>query len=237
MAETTRGQTRWQRAHSDWTGLQWRDALGGLPGIAIAVAVLVLAEFSGETTVAAVIVFGAGVVGALSWALLQLVWAWLQAPHNMVMDELDSIHETLRGRLGPGLAPEDGDLRRYAVLTKSDLLDGRHLLTQAVNDGAFWPHGGLPSGKWAISEETLAGDPRAAAAYESVTEAFRVIAPIHDRVTEVQGNWENAKRYVSGVKLATPSEAELDAMREAVLRIDRAIKDLDALISEIVRGT
>lgn len=97
--------TRWQKTRTDWPGFQWRDLAVAGVGLGLAVTVLAITGFSGETIVEVAIVAGTGAAAATLYSLGQLAWAWLGAPMRLLTDDVIAIRRRLEATPRPELVP------------------------------------------------------------------------------------------------------------------------------------
>jgi hypothetical protein len=120
--------TRWQKARNDWPGFQWADSAIAGVGLGLAVVVLAILGFPGETVVEVVVVAGAGIAAAVLYALGQLVWAWLQAPMRLLTADVIAIRERVEAMPGaPTPQPEPAPPNVRLNLLNFIRLGRRHL--------------------------------------------------------------------------------------------------------------
>ena len=194
-------------------------------GVAVALGVLAILGFPGETLAEVGIVAGSGLVAVALYWVGGLAWAWLQAPHHLVLDELTAIRGALEAR--PVEATEDRELRKWALLATSDLEDCRALLERGLRDNKYWDVS-APSGKWSDAESVLASDRRAGRAHKAAREAFRAIAPLNDRAMNV---WAIVNR--GGTPRTAPGPEQQGEIGDAIKLIDNALQELEALAQEL----
>jgi hypothetical protein len=79
--------TRWEKTREDWPGFKLRDVWLGLLAGAVTVGVLALLGFPWAAIAEVLVSVGAIVAVALLFALLQLWWAWSQAPMRLLVND------------------------------------------------------------------------------------------------------------------------------------------------------